>query len=176
MNKDSKKQFNDKDLELKVKQKLDVDEDDDQKFIDKSESQEETQEQTENKTESVKKSSEVQGILGKLKGFVFPKNIQQRNLDLETGGLEAEEDKGISEQDVWDSRSDEVTKMGSKNVFNSTGMRSVINKMKKNKKEEQERVEAAMDAAAAAKGSKKNKSFAAKVESQNNSRGGGASR
>lgn len=150
--------------------------DDEQQFIDKTETQEELQDQSEAKTETVQKSSEVQNIVSKLKGFVFPKNNQQRNLSRETGGLEAEEDKGISEQDVWDERTDEVQKMGSKSVFNSTGMRSVINKMKKNRKEEKERIEAAMDAAAAAKGSRNNKGFAAKVENQNNNRGGGASR
>lgn len=152
------------------------DENDDQQFIDKSEAQEESQEQSENKTEAIQKSSEIRGIVNKLKGFVFPKNNQQRNLDLETGGLEAAEDKSISAKDVWDDRSEEVDAMGSKTVFNSSGMKSVVWKMKKNKREQQENIEVAMDAAAAIKGSKNQKSFAAKIEKENNSRGGGASR
>ena len=147
-------------------------EDDDQRFVDKQE----TQEQTEEKLEEIKKSSEVRGIVSKLKSFVFPKNNQQRNLDRETGGLEAEEDKGISASDAWDDRSEDVKKMGSKNVYNSTGVKSIIWRMKKNKREEQENIEVAMDAAAAAKTTQNKKSFAAKIENEHHKGGGGASR
>ena len=42
---------------------------------------------------------------------VRPEGNQQRDLNRETGGLEIEEDPGISEEDAWDKRSEEITKM-----------------------------------------------------------------
>ena len=65
--------------------------------------------------------------------LIKPINNQQRNLDREVGGLEEEEQKESSEKDVWDDRSEEVDKMGSTDVFNTTGMRSVIWKQKQNR-------------------------------------------
>ncbi len=127
------------------------DEDDDQNFIRKDEPQEE-KESEEKSTET--KKNEPQGIFNKIKNFVFPKNNQQRNLDKETGGLEAEKDKGISEKDVWDDRSEQVDKMGSTDVFNTTGMRSVVWKKKRKRLEEAKQ---AAEAAAIGSTLKKNK-------------------
>jgi len=52
----------------------------------------------------------LKGALAKLEG-VRPEGNQQRNLDRETGGVEAEKDKGTSDEDTWDKRSDEIKKM-----------------------------------------------------------------
>jgi len=113
----------------------DSEEDDDENFIRKDEPQEE-----------VKKTEEKSfDIISKLKNLVFPKNNQQRNLARETGGLEVEKKKESSEKDVWDGRSEEVDKMGSTDVFNTSGMRSVIWK----KKREKMAAKHAMDAASA---------------------------
>ena len=103
-------------------------EDDDQNFIKKDEPQ-----VAEEKSE-VKEGEEVQGIIWKLKNLVFPENNQQRNLAREVGGLEAAEKKEIKSVDVWDGRSEEVDKMGSTDVFNSSGMRSVVWKKKREKR------------------------------------------
>ncbi len=102
------------------------DEDDDEKFIRKDEPEEE---------KNVKLSEEVQNIIGKLKNFIFPENKQTRTLDNEVGGLEAEEQKATSSEDVWDERSNEVDQMGTDHakVFKSSGMKSVIWKKKKEK-------------------------------------------
>lgn len=121
--------------------KINFEEDDDQNFIKKDE----PQEQKENEEKDVNtKEEKPKGIFQKLTEFVFPKNNQQRNLSRETGGLEAEKDKGISEKDIWDDRSEQVDKMGSTDVFNTTGMRSVVWKKKR------KRLEAAKNAAEAA--------------------------
>ncbi|MBP7709794.1 MAG: hypothetical protein KA100_01835 [Rickettsiales bacterium] len=119
--------FDKKTLEEELKKKI-ADEDDDQNFIRKDEPQEQKCE--------VKEGEEVQGVIQKLKNVFFPKPNQQRNLARETGGLEVKKDKGISEDDVWDERSEEVDGMAT-NVFNSSGMRSVVWKKKR------ERLEAA---------------------------------
>ena len=103
-------------------------EDDDQNFIKKDEAQ-----KAETKSE-VKEDEELKGVIWKLKNLVFPKNNQIRDLDNEVGGLEVEEAKESSEADVWDGRSDEVDKMAT-NVFNSSGMRSVVWKKKREKLE-----------------------------------------
>ncbi len=100
-----------------------ADEEDDQRFVDKQEEQEEVNEVESNVPQEVKK--EVRGIINTLKSFIFPKNNQQRNLSIETGGLEAEEKKEISSKDIWDDRSEEVDKM-SVDTFNTSGMRSVV--------------------------------------------------
>lgn len=121
--------------------KINFEEDDDQNFIKKDEPQE--QKESEEKDVNTKEEK-PKGIFQKLTGFIFPKNNQQRNLDKETGGLEAEKDKGISEKDVWDDRSEQVDKMGSTNVFKTSGMRSVVWKQKR------KRLEAAKHAAEAA--------------------------
>ncbi|MBL6665096.1 MAG: hypothetical protein ISQ34_04555 [Rickettsiales bacterium] len=64
------------------------------------------------------------------KNNIKPKNNQTRDLDKEVGGLEDEEKKEISSEDVWDNRSEEVDKMGSTQVFNTSGMKSVVWKKK----------------------------------------------
>lgn len=118
-------------------------EDDDQNFIkkdgeQKQESNEESLESDDKTTKAVQESSEVKGIINKLTNLIFPKNNQQRNLDRETGGLEVEERKQSSKDDIWDDRSEEVDNMA-ENVFMGTGMKSRVNQLKKirlkNKKE-----------------------------------------
>jgi hypothetical protein len=111
-------------------------EDSDQNFIKKdvSQDQEVGQKKLEN-IEEVKSGQETQSVIKKLKNIIFPEKNEQRNLDRETGGLEAEEKKEISIVDVWDGRSEEVDKMGSSDTFNSTGIRSFIWKKKKEKLE-----------------------------------------
>jgi hypothetical protein len=105
-------------------------EDDDQNFIKKD-----SPESQETKFSEVKESTQTKEIIEKLKDPIFPKNNQQRSLDVEIGGLESEEKKEISSEDVWDNRSEEVDKMGSIDTFNSTGIRSVIAKRKRERLE-----------------------------------------
>jgi len=64
---------------------------------------------------------------------IKPKNNKTRGLDTEVGGLEDKEQQGGSSKDAWDDRSEEVDEMGTSDVFNTTGMRSVIWKKKKRK-------------------------------------------
>jgi hypothetical protein len=127
---------------------------DDQKFIKKGEEQKEPEPKN---IVEVEEGQEVGGVIGKLKNLVFPNNNQQRNLSRETGGLEAEEDKGISAKDAWDARSEEVDTMGSNTakVFNSTGMKSLVWKQKKARLDNKKLAKEAIEAAAAIKGSKK---------------------
>ena len=127
---------------------------DDQKFIKKGEEQKESEPKD---IVEVEEGQEVSGVIGELKNLVFPNNNQQRNLSRETGGLEAEEDNGISAKDAWDARSEEVDKMGSNTakVFNSTGMKSLVWKQKKARLDNKELAKEAIEAAAAIKGSKK---------------------
>lgn len=118
----------------KIQQQEDLkDEDDDQNFIKKDDAQE---------------GGSKESLIEKLKNIIFPKSHKQRDLDRETGGLEAEESKKISQEDiedVWDNRSEEVDKMGSTDVFNSTGNRSVL---WRKKKEKMDMIKDAMAAAA----------------------------
>jgi len=104
-------------------------EDGDQNFIKKDQSTEE-----EKNFSNAKEDSQTKDAIDKLKGYFFPKNNQQRNLDREVGGLEAEEEKEKenSSEDVRYDKSEEVDKI---NVFNSTGLRSVIWKKKREKLE-----------------------------------------
>lgn len=97
-----------------------AEEEDDENFIRKDEPQ-----------EVAEKEEKSPDLISKIKNFVFPKNNQQRNLTRETGGFETEKKKESSEKDVWDERSEEVDKMGSTNVFNTSGMRSVVWKKKR---------------------------------------------
>jgi hypothetical protein len=119
----------DQKLEEELKKKLE--EDDDQNFIRKDEPEEE---------KDVKLSEEVQGIIGKLKSFIFPENKQVRTLNNEVGGLEAGEQKATSSEDIWDERSNEVDQMGTDHakVFNSSGMKSVVWKKKKERLDAEE--------------------------------------
>jgi len=127
--------FDEKNLEEELKKKPTHEEDDDEIFIRKDQPEEEQTEE---------KEQESLGLVEKLKRLVFPKNNQQRNLARENGGLEADKVSGISAKDAWDDRSEEVDKMGSTDVFNSTGMRSVVWRKKK------DRLDAKKAAAAAA--------------------------
>lgn len=52
----------------------------------------------------------LQNAFKRLEG-VRPESNQQRNLDRETGGLEAEADKGVSDEDAWDDRAKQVMGM-----------------------------------------------------------------
>lgn len=101
----------------------DDDEDDDQNFIKKDDPE----------AQIDGAESDVIDDLKKIKNNIKPTSNQQRNLDREVGGLEEEEQKESSEKDVWDDRSEEVDKMGSINVFKSTGMKSVVWKQKQNR-------------------------------------------
>jgi hypothetical protein len=67
---------------------------------------------------------------------IFPLNNKQRNLSEEVGGLEQKKIRLTKEskEDLWDKRSEEVDKMGSTNTFETTGMRSVIGKLKRKMK------------------------------------------
>ncbi len=99
----------------KLNLKQEDDEDDDQNFIKKDEAQVGVEPQPENQA------------------MVKPESNQQRNLDRETGGLEEEQRQETGEKDIWDDRSEEVDKMGSTDVFNTTGMKSVVWKQKKDR-------------------------------------------
>lgn len=115
--------------EIFNKIKLEIkDEDDDQRFIKKDDL-----------NNDITNNNEITEKIAK-KNNIFPKNNQVRNLDIEVGGLEAKERKQTSSEDVWDDRSEEVDEMGSTNIFETTGMRSVVWKKKKKrlKKEKQQ--------------------------------------
>lgn len=118
--------FDEKDLKNSPK-----DEDDEENFIKKDDKEE--------LAEEPKKKEP--GLIWKLKNFLNPKKYQQRNLEREVGGLEVEIKK-VSTKDVWDDRAVEVSRMA-KNVFNSTGMRSVIWKKKLEKRNKEEALAAA---------------------------------
>ena len=106
--------------------------DDEPNFIKKDDKEESTKkEQGEEKQEK----DEVAGVINKLKNIVWPESNQQRNLDRETGGLEVEKRKSISSIDAWDGRSEEVDRMGSTDTFNSTGVRSVVARKKRERLE-----------------------------------------
>lgn len=128
-------------------------EDSDQNFIKKDGEEKKLEDHLREFVEE--ENSEVQDIISELKNIIFPKNNQQRNLARETGGLEAEEKKEISAKDVWDDRSEEVDKMGSTDSFNTSGMKSVVWKQKRDrlakKKYEKEHLKNAAEAAAMTK-------------------------
>lgn len=120
------------------------DEEDDQRFVKKDEKKTEKKE---------KKSSEIEEIVESLReSGVRPEGFQQRTLDRETGGLEAEEHKEISSKDFWDDRSEEVDKMGSVNAFQKSSIKAMIWKYKNQKREAKKHgKEAAVAAATVAK-------------------------
>jgi len=104
-----------------------TDEDDDQNYIKKDDA-----EQAEEKAEEVIK------ILKN--SLIKPESNQQRNLDRETGGLEAKEKKEIHVTDVWDDRSEQVDRMGTNDplsLANKKSLRLVQIKRKKQKEEEE---------------------------------------
>jgi len=121
---------------------------DDQKFIKRDEA------------ESVKNAEEVVEVIDDLSGSeIKPKNNQQRNLDRETGGVEAQSDKQTTEvggfedwqenqkskKDAWDDRSKEVDLMGSHNPLGTSAKKSMIWRNKKKKMDEKKMLEAAAE-------------------------------
>lgn len=126
-----------------------LEEDDDQNFI-KKDDQEESNDKINKVFQNL--TNDLADVKAKISEFLSKKN-QQRNLDRETGGLEAEEQKESSEKDVWDDRSEEVDKMGSTDTFNTTGMRSVVDRAKKQRlKAKKHAKEAAQEGAQAGVG------------------------
>jgi hypothetical protein len=99
------------------------DEESDQRFVKKDEKKTEKKEEVDEVIEALRQSG------------VRPEGYQQRNLDNETGGLEAEERKEISSKDFWDERSEEVDKMGSVNAFQKSSIKAMIWRYKKQKLE-----------------------------------------
>ncbi len=82
------------------------DESDEPNFIKKDEKD------SENKIEELVEEVKADLIkIGRKLSGIRPEGNQQRNLDRETGGMEAEKDKGISEKDAWDSRPEQIQKM-----------------------------------------------------------------
>ncbi len=119
------------------------DEDDDEKFI-KKDSQEKLEEAFNNL------NTDITEVVEELKDIKLAKT-QERNLARETGGLEDSSEVKAPQtkveekkmEDVWDNRSEEVDNMAV-DVFNSTGMRSVVWQQKRKRlKEKKEHVEAA---------------------------------
>ncbi len=88
--------------------------------------------------------AEVKPVKEKLKEAIHPKNEQLRSLGVEVGGLEEgkkgakrkadeiENETEIQIEDVWDNRSEEVADM-TVEVFQTTGMRSLVDKQKRQK-------------------------------------------
>lgn len=128
------------------------DEDDDQNFIKKDEDLEAEEKRSE-VFQGIKKDLDIaaQGLETAKNGGIRPEGNQQRNLDRETGGLEAEQDKGISEKDAWDDRGEEVQEMISdgedlNNASKSSRAQGFIHvdkqRKRKSKKHHEEMVEA----------------------------------
>ena len=84
------------------------DEDDDQNFIKKDDPEEKREEVFQDIKSDL--DSAVQDLEAAQNG-VRPEGNQQRNLDRETGGLESEQDMGVSEKDAWDDRGEQISKM-----------------------------------------------------------------
>ena len=152
-------------------------EDDDERFVKKDSKEEQKQTETaKEKIEKVEAKPEVQGIIGKLKKFIFPKSNKRRDLDLEVGGMEVEEQKESNENDIWDERSEEVDKMGSTDTFNTTGMKSVVWKQKRArlaaKKHAQEGAEAGTAAATEGAQNFNNMGYAARLKNMRQDRSG----
>ena len=108
-------------------------EDDDQNFIKKDEpqkEQEEKKENTEKESDNKEKAStspSAEGVVGKLKNWIFPKNNQVRTLDNEVGGLETKKKKPNFAEDIWDDRPEEVAAMVSKTP-GASDLQMVVNK------------------------------------------------
>ena len=87
---------------------------------------------------------EVSKVINNLKktGAIRPEGNLQRNLDRETGGVEAEEQMQSGEKDVWDDRSEEVDKMGAINQLGGSGKESMLWRKKKEKMDEKKMDEA----------------------------------
>ncbi len=82
------------------------DEDDDQNFIKKDDPEEKREEVFQDIKSDL--DSTVQDLEAAQNG-VRPEGNQQRNLDRETGGLESEQDMGVSEKDAWDDRGEQIS-------------------------------------------------------------------
>ncbi|MDA9573895.1 hypothetical protein N9R48_03120 [Rickettsiales bacterium] len=70
----------------------------------------------------------------KNKAEIRPESHHQRNLSIETGGLEAQEQKNIKSEDIWDDRSEEVDRMGTEGgikSINTTAKRSMLWRLKR---------------------------------------------
>ncbi len=82
------------------------DEDDDQNFIKKDGAEE----KREGVFQDIKSNLDhVVQDLETAQNGVRPEGNQQRNLDRETGGLESEQDMGVSEKDAWDDRGEQIS-------------------------------------------------------------------
>ncbi len=65
---------------------------------------------------------------------IRPESHHQRNLSIETGGLEAQEQKNTKSEDIWDDRSEEVDRMGTEGgikSINTTAKRSMLWRLKR---------------------------------------------
>lgn len=133
-------------LRIKKVEKIIVEE----KFAEENFEQSAKQPQYFNKVDQVRGHHEIDEVVEELKksGGVRPQGNQQRNLDREIGGLEAEEQKESSEKDVWDDRSDEIDKEGAIDQLGSAAKKSMIWRNKKGKLDEKKHEKSA-DAAAA---------------------------
>lgn len=108
------------------------DEDDDQNFVDLQEEQ-----------EIEEMFEEVEEVIDVLKGSsaIKPESNQQRNLDRETGGLEANAEKAtFTSEDSWDERSEEVDRMGTNDPLSTGNKKSLrLLQIKKKKQKEEEK-------------------------------------
>ncbi len=103
-----------------------------------------------NKNPEAKEQADI--VVEKLKNAsgIRPESFQQRNLDLEVGGLEEESKTEISGEDLWDNRSEEVDEMsieGARKSINTTAKRSMIWRIKKNKMDKKEKISEEMEIA-----------------------------
>ncbi len=118
------------------------DEDDDQNFIKKDDNTKDVRKElVENLNE------ELQGAKKRLEG-VLPESNQQRNLDRETGGVEAKEEKETTTEDVWDKRAEQIDQMNEdeqdlNNSSKSSRDQSFIHRKKQEKKHQKAHIEAA---------------------------------
>lgn len=103
-----------------------------------------------NKVNQVRDYHEIEEVVEELKktGAIRPEGNQQRNLDREVGGLEAEKQKESSEKDVWDDRSDQIDKEGAIDQLGSAAKKSMIWRIKQGKMADKKHA-ASADAAAA---------------------------
>jgi len=103
-----------------------------------------------NKVDQVRNYHEINEVVEELKksGGVRPQGNQQRNLDREIGGLEAEAYVESGEKDVWDDRSDQIDKEGAIDQLGSAAKKSMIWRIKKGKMDDKKHSKSA-DAAAA---------------------------
>lgn len=133
-----------------IKKKKPEDDDGDQNFIKFDGQNQEKPEQKRLKVLDGIKNA-LKTAIKKLEG-VRPESNQQRNLDRETGGVEAEIDPGISEKDAWDDRSKQVMNMiddeqDLNNSSTSSREQSFIHMEKQRKRRNKKNQELAKDGA-----------------------------